>query len=138
MAALTSVQKLNIQGGVKDIGSVPVLASTKIFKGGMIGITAAGYARPFVTTDQFAGHALETVDNSNGASGALRVDRLRGRYTLTVPAFDSVTVANFSDDVGAASDNHADLTQTSTDKVGVISDVNENGVAVTFQTADAE
>jgi hypothetical protein len=51
MSALTAVQTANIQGGVRDIASRPVLADTKIWKGGMVGVTAAGYARPFQSGD---------------------------------------------------------------------------------------
>jgi len=136
MAALTAAQTLRENTG--DQASRPVLNGVKIWKGGMVGVTAAGYARPFAATDQFAGHALETVDNTDGAAGAVRVITKRGRYALTVPSFDSAAVANIGDDVGTTSDNHADMTLTSTNKVGVVSDVNDNGVTVMFQTDDAE
>jgi hypothetical protein len=134
MSALTAVQTANIQGGVRDIASRPVLADTKIWKGGMVGVTAAGYARPFQTGDYFGGHALETVDNTGGASADLRVQTLRGFYTLTVATFDSTTIAHLGDSVSAASDNHADMTRDDGDYVGTISDVNDNGVQVSFRT----
>ena len=139
MAALTGNQILKLQGGVAGctVKSRRVLANTHIRKGGMVGITAAGFARPFTAGDQFGGHALQEVNNNTATNGKYRVDCAADIYTVTVPAFDSVTIANFGDAVGAASDNHADLTQTATNQVGVIADVNDNGVAVTFKTADA-
>jgi hypothetical protein len=36
--------------------------------------------------------------------------------------------------VSAASDNHADMTRDDGDYVGTISDVNDNGVQVSFRT----
>lgn len=136
MSALSATQALSVQGGVQDIATHPVLASTTIYKGAMVGITAAGYARGFVAGDQFAGHSLELVDNSAGASAAVRVQVMRGSYRLTVATFDSETIANFGDAVGAGSDNHTDLTLTTVDQVGVVSDVNDNGTVVDFLTSD--
>lgn len=134
MSALSAAQAIVMQGSFRDIAQRPVLASTKIHKGAMVGITAAGFARPFASGDFFAGHALEEADNTTGASAAINVDCLRGTYTLTVPVVDSITVAHTGDNVGAASDNHADLTRTTDDRVGSISAVTANGVQVTFQT----
>lgn len=125
-----------------EIGTPKVAASTTIYKGGMVGITTAGYARPFATGDFFAGHALETVDNSAGAAGDLRVPVRRGVYYASVPVFDSVTIANLGDPVWAVTDNHADLlktdpgtTKTTTDLVGYISDIDADGkIMIRFQT----
>jgi len=64
--------------------SWPVYQATKILQGAMIGITTGGYARAFVLGDIFAGHALDTADNTNGASGAINVKATRGRYILRV------------------------------------------------------
>lgn len=132
MAALAATQKLVENTG--DTGSFPVLNAVKIYKGGLVGITAAGYAKPFATGLFFAGHAQETVDNTDGSAGAVRVNVKRGSYVLTVPTFDSATIAHVGDNVGCSSDNHADLTRTNTDRVGIIEDVNANGVAVRFET----
>ena len=136
MAALSAPQQVRHNQG--DIGSPQVLASTIIYQGAMVGIVpASGYARPFATGDFFAGHAQETVDNSAGASGALRVPLIRGAsgaYYITVPVFNSTTVAHIGDPVWGVSDNHADLTRTdpgstmtTTDKKGIISDVTPTG-----------
>lgn len=125
-----------------EIGSPKVAASTTIYKGAMVGITTAGYARPFATGDFFAGHCLETVDNSTGSAGDKRVLVRRGTYYASVPVFDSVTIANIGDPVWAVTDNHADLlktdpgtTKTTTDLVGYISDIDADGkVMIQFRT----
>lgn len=62
MAALAKPQAFN--ENTAGLGSPKVKGSTTIYKGAMVGITAAGYAQPFATGNFFAGHALETVDNS--------------------------------------------------------------------------
>lgn len=140
MAALAKEQFVG--ENTSNIGS-PKMGAVKIFKGGMVGIVpSTGYARPFATGDFFAGHALETVDNSAGAAGALRVPVMRGTYYATVPVFSSTTVAHIGDPVWTSSDNHADLTRTdpgttltTTDLVGYISDVDNDGnVIIRFQT----
>ncbi len=55
--------------------SVPVAASTKIYKGSMVTLDADGYA-VFATVGAslpFAGVAYETVDNSTGSDGDMTV-----------------------------------------------------------------
>lgn len=124
------------------IGFYKVKGSSNIKKGGMVGITTAGYARPFATGDFFAGHALENADNSSGSDGDIRVQCRRGTYWATVPVFSSATVANIGDPVWTSSDNHADLTLsdpgttlTTTDLVGYVSNIDYDGnVIVRFQT----
>ena len=124
------------------IGKYKVKGTTKIYKGSMVGITTAGYARQFATGDFFAGHALETVDNSSGSDGDLWVETRRGTYWAKVPVFSSATVANIGDSVWTSSDNHADLTltdptntATTTDLVGYVSNIAPDGdVIVRFQT----
>lgn len=140
MAALAKPQAFN--ENTAGIGTPKVKGSTTIYKGAMVGITAAGYAQPFATGNFFAGHALETVDNSSGADGAVRVPVRRGVYWSKVPVFASATVANIGDSVWAASDNHADLTltdptggPTTTDLVGYVSDIDyDGGVIIRFET----
>lgn len=124
------------------IGKYKVKGSTTIYKGAMVGITTAGYARPFATGDFFAGHALETADNASGSDGDIRVETRRGTYWATVPVFGSATVANIGDPVWTSSDNHSDLTltdptggPTTTDLVGYVSNIDYDGnVIVRFET----
>lgn len=136
MSALTAVQTIRHNQG--EISTPPMAAATIILQGAMVGITqAGGLARPYATGDFFAGHAQETVDNSGGAAGALRVPVLRGNgggYFLTVPVFASTALANVGDPVWCATDNHADLsrtdptsTMTVTDRKGTVHDIDPNG-----------
>lgn len=136
MAALTAIQP--IKHNQSEISTPPMAAATTILQGAMVGITAAGgLARPYATGDFFAGHALETVDNSAGAAGALRVPVLRGAsgaYYMTVPVFNSTALANVGDPVWGATDNHADMTRTdpgstmtTTDRKGTVHDIDPLG-----------
>jgi hypothetical protein len=140
MAALTAPQAFTENTG--GFGTPKVKGSTTILKGAMVGIRTDGFARPFATGDFFAGHAIETVDNSAGADGDKRVQVRRGVYYADVPVFGSATVANIGDPVWAVTDNHADLTlsdpgttKTATDLVGHVSDVDfGGGVIIRFAT----
>lgn len=135
MGALTVIQP--IKHNQSEISTPQVAASTIILQGAMVGITqAGGLARPYATGDFFAGHALETVDNSAGAAGALRVPVLRGHgaYYMTVPVFNSTALANVGDPVWGSTDNHADLTRTdpgttltTTDRKGTVHDIDPLG-----------
>lgn len=70
-------------GPVPYILSIPVKASTKIFAGSLV-VIDAGYAAPgrIATTLLAVGRAEETVDNSAGAAGALRVRVRMGVHTF--------------------------------------------------------
>jgi hypothetical protein len=67
--------EIDIQFRSPSIGnSRPVKAATKIEKGHAVGCEAAtGYFRPLVSGDLFAGLALETVDNTDGADGDIHI-----------------------------------------------------------------
>lgn len=135
MSALTAIQDFNENAG--PVGSGKVAASTKIYRGAMLGRMTTGYIRPFATGDFFCGHALEDCDNSSGSAGDLSVRYRRGTYYATVPVFGSTTIAHIGDPVWAASDNHADLTRTdpgttltTTDLVGYIHNIDDAGNVV--------
>lgn len=140
MAALAAPQRFTENGG--GFGTLKVLNAVRIYKGALVGITAAGFARPFATGDFFAGHAVEEADNTSGAAGAIRVQVRRGIYYGTVPVFGSATVANIGDPVWAVTDNQADLTltdpgttKTTTDLVGYVHDIDDLGnVIIRFNT----
>jgi hypothetical protein len=139
MSAITAIQAFNENKG--NVGTGKIAASTIIYFGALLGRMTTGYLRPFLTGDFFAGHALETVDNSTGSAGDLSVRHRRGDYYATVPVFSSATVANIGDPVWAASSNHADLTLsdpgttlTTTDLVGYIHNIEADGsVTIRFQ-----
>lgn len=69
----------------QELRTFAVSASTKIYKGALVGIDrATGLARNLVAGDLFAGIAYEEMDNSGGAAGARSV-RLytKGDFILT-------------------------------------------------------
>lgn len=140
MSALAAIQPFNENTG--PIGGGKVKGSTIIYKGAMLGRTTAGFLRPFATGDFFAGHAMETIDNSAGADGAVWCRYRRGTYYATVPVFSSATIAHVGDPVWAVTDNHTDLTlsdpgttKTATDLVGYVHNIEDDGsVTIKFQS----
>ena len=80
MAALTAARSTPAAQG--DIRRVPLPANGKIFQGGMVQITAAGYAAAASATaaNVTIGRAEETVDNTGGANGAVSIDVRRGIF----------------------------------------------------------
>lgn len=134
MAALAKEQQFTEIGDSGWNASYKVLNAVKIYAGAMVGITAAGYAQAFATGNFFAGHALETVDNTNGAAGAVRIRVRSGSYRFKVPVFASAAIANIGDSVWGATDNHADLTltdptggPTTTDRKGTVAGIDDAG-----------
>ena len=71
MTATTTARESRRKDG--DFVAYPVAASTKIPKGVLVNINAAGYAVNSSDTagETFAGVSHETVDNSTGAAGDL-------------------------------------------------------------------
>ena len=73
----------------------PVAATTKIEAGKLVCANATGYAveGSTATTLTALGRAEETVDNSAGADGALKVQVRRGAFKLKNSATNAVTQA---------------------------------------------
>lgn len=135
MSALAKIQAFTENTG--GYGKGKVAASTKIYRGAMLGRMTTGYLRPFATGDFFAGHATEDVDNSAGSAGDLWAQYRRGTYYAVVPVFSSATIAHVGDPVWAVTDNHADLTlsdpgttKTTTDLVGYVHNIDDAGNVV--------
>jgi hypothetical protein len=76
MAALTRDRATSYREGVEV--EYPVAASARIYAGSLVCVDTSGYAAPAADASgfKFAGVALEQVDNSAGANGAVSV-RLR-------------------------------------------------------------
>jgi hypothetical protein len=101
--------------------SFPVAASTAIYKGALVRISAAGYLAPCASESGavFAGVAFEKVNNSAGAAGALecRVEQY-GTYEF---AAAGIVAADLGKKVYAADDNLVQLaTGTNLQLVGKI------------------
>lgn len=90
MTAIAATRDIEVRPG--EIMDAPVLAGQKIWKGSpVIADASSGYAQTndgttivLANGDIFLGFADETVDNTNGANGDLRINyRCKGVVTLT-------------------------------------------------------
>lgn len=84
--------------------NVPVKASTKIYKGGMVGIDSTGYAVPMSAALGLVciGKALHTKDNTSGSNGDLTVDVDQGVFWYANG--DTITAAMAGSDCYASDD----------------------------------
>lgn len=121
MTALSAAYNRQKRGIAKLI-SLPVAASTKIWKGGQVAINTSGYAVPGASTTQFItiGIAEESVDNSAGADGALRVQVAFGAEFLF--AATSITQAMLGTAMYAVDDNTVDETDSDNIFVGIMTE----------------
>lgn len=128
MTAIAATRDIEVRPGL--ITDAPVLAGQKIWKGSpVIADAASGYAQTndgvtitLATGDVFLGFADETIDNTNGADGDLRIRiRKEGVVTLTNIAGtvnqskvgDPVYINNTTDNAGytlTAAGDGSDLT----------------------------
>lgn len=89
----------------QELRSFGVLTATHVYKGGFVGVTTAGYARPLVAGDKFVGLAYEEINNT-GASGAKSV------RVYTLGDFQHALTSAAVTDIGRAVYASADDTLT--------------------------
>jgi len=108
--------------------SLRVKGTTKIYRGAIVGVTSAGFARGLVAGDAFAGIAYEEKDNSAGADGAMLV------RVWTVADIEHAVASVAQTDVGrpvfASADDTLTLTGAGNSYVGTIVDYVSSGVAL--------
>lgn len=111
--------------------TVPVLASSTVYKGSAVGISS-GYGRALVAGDPFVGFALEKVDNASGSSGDLNVTvQTEGKIVATIT---SVAVTDVGKPVYLSADDTFTLTQGSNSRCGVVHRYDSaNTAVVAFQ-----
>ncbi|HXD01743.1 MAG TPA: hypothetical protein VN627_00405 [Novosphingobium sp.] len=82
MAALAAARSTPEKVGAHR--AIPLAANAKPFQGGMVQINAAGYgvAASATAANVTVGVAVETVDNTGGANGAVSVKTKRGVYRM--------------------------------------------------------
>jgi hypothetical protein len=117
MTALAAAANRQSMGGVGSFLDFPVEASVTIYKGGLVGINAAGYAIPMdnaATTIQCLGVADETVVGTTQGAKSVRVSA--GRIWLF--AASSITQAMVGDEMLAIDDNTVDETSTNGATIG--------------------
>lgn len=94
--------------------SYVVGASTDIYQGALVGISAAGFLIPFdnTATTRFVGIADESVSTAAGETAECRCDS-SGRTLLSVPVASAVQ-GSVGAQVFSTTDNTADLALTAT------------------------
>lgn len=121
-----------------DRAAFPVLATTKVLAGTIVALTAAGYAQggATATTLTAVGMADETVDNTAGSSGDLKVPvRNDGWFRFANSASgDLITIAEIGDSCYIVDNQTVAKTDgTGTRSVaGKIRDVDAAGVWIEF------
>ncbi|MBI5189096.1 MAG: hypothetical protein HZA22_00280 [Nitrospirae bacterium] len=115
MSALTKDRNTVRKEG--DYAVYPVKAAKKIFAGSIVCIGADGYALPGSDTAglKFVGIARGYVDNTSGASGALKVEVWRrGAFEL---AASGMAITNAGDKVYVVDDQTVGLAATTANDV---------------------
>jgi len=109
----------------QELRSFKLAASTHVFKGGFVGLTAGGYARPLTAGDEFVGIAYEEADNGAGSDGDVSV-RV---YTLGDfgHALSGAAITNLGAAVYASADDTLTFTSAGNSYVGVVVDAPSAG-----------
>src|SRR5262245_44570803 len=102
MAALTAERLTEFCGNYPVRRTIPMKASSKAFKGGMVAIDSSGNAMAAGLlaggTVRVRGVAVATADNSAGAAGAIKVEAQAGVYRFLNHGADLVTAADVGTD----------------------------------------
>jgi hypothetical protein len=102
-----------------EFNDLPVIANDIIYEGAAVGENGAGYFRPLVAADNFAGFAVRKADNTGGAAGDKNVKvRQKGRIQLSVVGVTAVTDEGST--VYASDDDTFTLTATGNSAIGKI------------------
>jgi hypothetical protein len=135
MAALTAARATPAALG--DIREVPLPANGKVYQGGMVQITAAGYAASASATaaNVTIGRAEETVDNTGGANGDKRIRVRRGVFRFANSAAgDLIARTEIGKTVYVVDDQTVAKTSNAGARpaAGICFDVDAQGVWVEF------
>lgn len=135
MVALTASR--NTPAALGDVRSVPLPAGGKVWQGGMVQLTAAGFAASATATaaNVTIGRADETVDNTGGLNGAKRAKVRRGvfRYANSAGA-DLIALSEVGKDCYVVDDQTVAKTNAAGVRpvAGKVFDVDAQGVWVEF------
>ncbi len=128
MTALSADRNTPQRDG-KDF-SYPILTGVKIYAGSIVVLDSSGWAKPGVTATGLVcvGMALETKDNTSGASGDLSIKVRAGTFQFVNG--DTITKAHIGDTVYITDDCTVAKLGTSKSPAGYIVDVDSLGVWV--------
>jgi hypothetical protein len=112
----------------QELRSLRVAAGAHVYKGAIVGVSPAGWARPLTAGDLFAGIAYEEADNAGGLDGDVSV-RV---YTLGDfgHALSGATIVNTGDAVYASDDETLTFTAAGNSFVGRAVDVPASGTVI--------
>ncbi len=117
-----------------DHQDLPMVATDTIYEGAAVGENGAGYFRPLVAADPFAGFADRTVENTGAAGAATVRVKPRGRVVLSVTGVTAVTDEGST--VYASDDDSFTLTSTSNTAIGkIVRYISGTTVEVYFEAA---
>ena len=138
MAALT--QDRNTPRSEGEIRRGAVAAATLIYAGAMVMRNASGHLVKGQTATGLvgAGVAMERVDNSTGAAGALACDSRPGTFRFgNAAGADEITIADIGAVAFAVDDQTVAKTNGSSTRspAGIVEDVDATGVWVRFDEA---
>ena len=104
----------------QELRSFQVAASAHLYKGGFVGLTSGGYARPLTAGDPIVGIAYEEMDNTSGADGdvSVRVYTL-GDFGVTLTG---AAVTDLGRPVFASADDTLTFTANNNSYVGIVQD----------------
>jgi len=113
----------------QELRTLRVKGSTKVYRGAIVGLTSAGYARGLVAgSDVFCGISYEEMDNSAGADGGKAV------RVYTVGDFEVAVSGAAQTDVGrpvfASADDTLTLVAAGNSFVGIVQDWVSSGVVI--------
>lgn len=109
----------------QEIRRYPVAASSRVFKGGFVGLNSGKYAHALAAGDRCAGLAYDGADNSAGANGE-RYIRVYTQGDFLLP-LSGASRADIGKAVYASDDATLTFTATSNSLVGICVDVPTSG-----------
>jgi hypothetical protein len=133
MSALTAERNTPRRSG--DLLSLPAAAGKKFYAGAIAARDASGNATPGATATDILGmgRVKETVDNTNGAAGAVNVEIEKGVFRFANSATDPVVAADVGNDCYIVDDQTVSHTDTNQSVAGKVFAVDTLGVWVKFE-----
>jgi hypothetical protein len=102
----------------QELRSYPVVEAAHIFKAGLVGLDADGYARPLTAGDHCIGLAYEEADNTGGSDGDLTVRvYTQGDFAH---ALSGATIASLGRPVFASADDTLTFQGAGNSYVGIV------------------